>query len=198
MQTLDETKQAIVALPDADFEALRLWIATDESPRRVAQVEVDKARLADAEALWAKNPDLKPNFVTGDIDLDGKATKQDLLKAYEKYKWSQPRGAHDAYPTRARVLHAERIWDNELDKLNVWEPGPASHGWRDVTDQLLATQAQVITPPEPERGKPYAPDMPVVTGDLLEYEGETYRVVQDHTTAAHWPPNAVASLYQRV
>lgn len=198
MQSLDETKQAVVALPDADFEALRLWIAIDESPRRVAQVEIDKARMADTEALWAKAPELKPDFTTGEVELDGKATQKDLLAAWERYKWRQPRGAHDAYPVRARVAHADRIWENDLDKLNVWEPGAKNSGWSDITDMLLADQAQLFAAKEPERGKPYAPGIPVTVGDLLECEGETYRVLQDHTTAENWPPSAVTSLYKRI
>lgn len=196
--TLDDVKQAVVGLPTSDFEALRLWIATDESPRRVAQVEVDKARMADVEALWASAPELKPVFATGDVEIEGAATREELLAAWEPYKWKQPLGAHDAFPAHARTLHNERIWENRLDKLNSWEPGPPNHGWVDITDQLLAEHAQVFTPPEPEKGKPYEPDVPVKAGDLLEYEGATYRVIQDHTTAAHWPPNAVPSLYQQI
>ena len=196
--TLDDVKQAVVGLPTGDFEALRLWITTDESPRRAAQVEVDKARMADVEALWASAPELKPVFATGDVEIEGSATREELLAAWERYRWKQPLGAHDAFPAHARTLHNESIWENRLDKLNSWEPGPPQNGWVDITDQLLAEHAQVFTPPEPEHGKPYAPDVPVHAGDLLEYEGETYRVIQDHTTAAHWPPNAVASLYQRI
>lgn len=33
------------------------------------------------------------------------------------------------------------------------------------------------------------------SGDLLTYKGKTYRIVQAHTSAAHWTPDAVASLY---
>jgi len=36
----------------------------------------------------------------------------------------------------------------------------------------------------------------VAAGDLRIYEGVTYRCIQGHTTAAHWTPPAVASLWQ--
>lgn len=40
--------------------------------------------------------------------------------------WTQPQGAHDAYPLGARVFHAGRSWTSAV-AANVWEPGV--HGW---------------------------------------------------------------------
>lgn len=42
--------------------------------------------------------------------------------------WSQPLGAHDAYPLGAKVSHNEKHWISTVDN-NVWEPG--AYGWEE-------------------------------------------------------------------
>ncbi len=36
------------------------------------------------------------------------------------------------------------------------------------------------------------------TGDMFNYNGGLYRVIQQHTSQANWPPNGTASLYKAV
>ena len=43
--------------------------------------------------------------------------------------WSQPIGAHDAYPLGAQVSHNGKKWTSDVDN-NVWEPGV--YGWSEV------------------------------------------------------------------
>lgn len=51
----------------------------------------------------------------------------------EEYpEWSQPLGAHDAYPLGAKVSHNGKKWVNDVAS-NVWEPGV--YGWTEVTEQ---------------------------------------------------------------
>lgn len=51
----------------------------------------------------------------------------------EEYpEWSQPLGAHDAYPLGAKVSHNGKKWTSDVDN-NVWEPGV--YGWSEVTDE---------------------------------------------------------------
>lgn len=45
--------------------------------------------------------------------------------------WSQPLGAHDAYPLGAKVSHNGKKWTSDVDN-NVWEPGV--YGWSEVTE----------------------------------------------------------------
>lgn len=48
----------------------------------------------------------------------------------EEYpEWSQPLGAHDAYPLGAKVSHNGKKWTSDVDN-NVWEPGV--YGWSKV------------------------------------------------------------------
>lgn len=44
-------------------------------------------------------------------------------------EWSQPTGAHDAYPVGFRVTHNAQIWESTTP-ANVWEPGV--FGWEAV------------------------------------------------------------------
>lgn len=46
--------------------------------------------------------------------------------------WSQPIGAHDAYPIGAKVSHMDKHWVSTVDD-NVWEPG--THGWEEALDE---------------------------------------------------------------
>ncbi len=47
----------------------------------------------------------------------------------------------------------------------------------------------------PDDVPPFKAGENVVPGDLREYEGTIYRVIQGHTTAAHWPPPATPALW---
>lgn len=50
----------------------------------------------------------------------------------EEYpEWSQPLGAHDAYPLGAKVSHNGKKWVSDVAS-NVWEPGV--YGWSEVTE----------------------------------------------------------------
>lgn len=50
----------------------------------------------------------------------------------EEYpEWSQPLGAHDAYPLGAKVSHNGKKWTSDVDN-NVWEPGV--YGWSEVVE----------------------------------------------------------------
>lgn len=44
-------------------------------------------------------------------------------------EWSQPIGAHDAYPLGAKVSHNGKKWTSDVAN-NVWEPGV--YGWTEV------------------------------------------------------------------
>ena len=43
--------------------------------------------------------------------------------------WTQPAGAHDAYPSGWQVTHNAKTWESLID-FNVWEPGVS--GWSEV------------------------------------------------------------------
>ena len=66
--------------------------------------------LADTPALWKKIGDPTEEYP----------------------EWSQPLGAHDAYPLGAKVSHNGKKWTSDVAN-NVWEP--RVYGWSEVTDE---------------------------------------------------------------
>ena len=211
MATLEDAQNLCRDLPQEDLGRLRTWITTIELPRRAAMPQIEQALAEETEKLWEAHPELKPSFETGSVEVtpttkDGRITLAALLKAYPPFK--QPTGAHDALPPGAQVSDEGRIWRNDLDKLNVWKPGTMNAGWTDITDMLLAE----YNPPapegdgqEPETEEPtapavqeWAPNLNVAPGERYQFQGDTYEVIQGHTSAAHWPPNAVPALYRKV
>lgn len=204
--TLQDTIQT---LPDNEFRDLKAWIVTTETDRRAAQPAVEAARAEDTQKLWEAHPELKPEFATEPVAVDTTTTVtlDDLLAKYPPYK--QPTGAHDALPTGAIVTDEGRIWRTDLPTLNVWKPGTMNAGWVDITDMLLTqsnqqpgeeTDAPDSAPEEPEDTgvQAWAPNLNVAPGERYRFQGDTYEVVQAHTSAAHWPPNAVPALYKKV
>lgn len=41
-------------------------------------------------------------------------------------------------------------------------------------------------------------EMWTINRERYTFQGDTYEVIQGHTSAAHWPPNAVPALYRKV
>lgn len=206
--TLQDTIQT---LPDQEFRDLKAWIVTTETDRRAALPQIEEARAEDTQKLWEAHPELKPAFKTEEDapQSGGALTLEDLLAQYDQ--WVQPTGAHDALPTGAIVAHKRRIWRTDLPTLNVWEPGTPNTMWVDITDMLLAQANQAPQPeetdapeepdaPEPEGAnvQEWAPNLNVTPGERYRFQGDTYEVIQGHTSAAHWPPNAVPALYRKL
>lgn len=106
--------------------------------------------------------------------------------------WVDPGTDHTRmYVADDVVAHVGRVWQSTHRGLNHWEPGSVGVDWRiwrDVTP--------VEVPADPDVPPAWSGEGVVYTaGDLVTYGGVTYRVVQGHTSAAHWTPDVVASLY---
>lgn len=101
--------------------------------------------------------------------------------------WVQPLGAHDAYVEGAEVTHDGKRWRSACP-ANVWEPGTG--------DLWELVEEDVEPAPEPE-APAWETGVAYKQGQRVEYQGVVYRVVQAHTSAAHWTPDQVASLYSK-
>ena len=87
--------------------------------------------------------------------------------------WTQPHGAHDAYPAGSIVTHNGKTWVNII-LANVWEPGTS--GWREVTEEGDAPAEWV---------QPSGAHDAYNTGDRVIFEGEVWESVIDGNT---WSP----------
>lgn len=97
-------------------------------------------------------------------------------------EWTQPTGAHDAYPQGFTVTHNGTTWES-LIPANVWEPGVS--GWREVTEG-----------DEPaEWVQPTGTHDAYNTGDLVTYEGTVYRSTIDNNT---WAPTDYPAGWEQV
>lgn len=108
----------------------------------------------------------------------------------EHRPWTQPRGAHDAYPRGAVVAHGGRVWESR-HPVNVWEPGGVG-----VDDRLWVDVTEDAPDPEPmPDAPPFKAGEQVQPGDLRTYQGAVYRCLQAHTTQDGWAPPAVPALW---
>lgn len=97
-------------------------------------------------------------------------------------EWHQPVGAHDAYPVGARVLFEGDVWVNTIN-ANVWQPGVT--GWQREGG-------------EPEPTPDWKAGVAYKVGDVVLYQGSSYRCLQAHTSQAGWTPTAVPALWKRL
>ena len=187
--TLSHITDQIAALPDAEFEALRIWVAHDALRRQ----EAPGRQQAQAELVAAlREQDALPAPPAGDAD-----TPLADLPA-----WQDPGTLHaDMYLPGNRVLHDGRVWESTHPGLNHWRPGSPGVDyriWRDITPE----PDEPADPDDPDappalpawdpQGHPYKID------DRFTYQGVEYRVIQNHASQSHWTPDAVPSLYATV
>lgn len=139
-------------------------------------------------------------------------------------EFTPPTGAHDAYMTGERITWDGDIYEAVRDGV-VHSPAEYAADWQLVEpepepepeppEEEEPTDPEEPEPgdgegdeddepepePEPEPDEPtlpeWQPGVDYQPGDRFTYDGAEYRVVQAHTSAAHWPPDQVASLYER-
>ena len=106
-----------------------------------------------------------------------------------------PTGSEDAYPP-GHEGQVEGVWYRWAGQQPaVFLPGqPGGESWVQIT----GPGGDPVTPPEPEGPILWAPDIVFAVDDLTTHEGVTYRIVQAHTSAGHWLPADLPSLYEVV
>ena len=166
-----------------------------ERPARAAE---EKARAEIVAGLAETAPELVSAHVTLE---EAKANPEKVPT------WANPGSDFlKAFRQGAVVKHGDKYWVSETETLNVWEPGAEGvHAtiWRDVTHEVL--------PPAPKTdgtGKaiaqgsqanpfPFVAGIQVKAGQYVLYQEQKYKVLQGHTLADHWPPNAAHSLFSK-
>lgn len=117
-------------------------------------------------------------------------------------EYVQPTGAHDAYRLDDVVTWEGGVYQAVEDSL-VWSPTDYPRGWRKIAEDDPTAGED----PEPDDSTgedstdgpaAWTVGVAYTTGDQVTYQGAVYEVIQPHTSAAHWPPDQVASLYRAV
>lgn len=106
-------------------------------------------------------------------------------------EWRPVAGAHDAVPPGQSRVFEGRLYENTSGGYLSHSPAEVPHLWTD------RGPADAVTP-DPTEHPEWAADVAYKIDDVLTYDGQVYRVIQAHTSAAHWLPPEVASLYSLV
>ena len=186
---------------------------TDERNRRAALPAIEEARAETATKIAQQLAEENPELVEKPTETSGGE-----VRAWEE--WHPLKGdTHFRYGDKVR--HNGKVWRDTLDPtrntLNVWEPGaPGIDGryWVEEPEAGAEKEAEPGGEPEAEAtesGKEpgnnqdntnavreWKPGQDVKPGERYTFQNATYEVLQAHTTAAHWPPDAVPALYKKI
>ena len=188
--TVAELQDQIKQLDDAQFQQLLAWVVTTEKDRRAAQPAIEQAQAELVSELQE----------AGKLDKPKDVTVEEAVKAPDKVPaWENPLTDHSKMYAKTNVItHNGRFWESTHAGLNSWEPGAQGvdeYIWRDVTERVRPTAPEENT--ASPGAIPFAPELPVEEGDLVEYEGVVYKVLSAHTTQSYWPPSESPSLFER-
>lgn len=205
---IQEIKNSIRQLGDQDFRELRAWVITEEASRRREEPAIRRGQQEIISELQDSGKIPKPEYANVEGVKPGAAFPD----------WVSPGTTHALmYPRGAVVKNNDRVWESQLD-MNHWEPGAFGvdeYIWRDITHLTELKEAEDVeevednegveggeentgeeTPPPP--AIPFGPGLPLLEGDIVEHEGDHYRVISPHTTASHWPPDQAHALFEKI
>lgn len=215
--SLNEAKQAVERLDDDEWNAFLSWALNDHRDYRKNRPVIEKAQAEMVVELVGAGKVSGAKYITYDQALAGEKPPS----------WSNPgTDVTKMFPFGAVVARKRHIYISEVEgKLNSWEPGGEGvheNIWRDITDEVKRaqenqneeqppetdedtepeTQAEPEEQAEPETTGPeiqaWAAGIDVKTGDRFTYNGDTYEVLQPHTTQTDWLPNELPALYRKV
>ena len=138
LQGTDAVRLAVMArerITAADDRPIAVRVAGEIVPMTPAAAlahavaAIESAHLADV-AAWAAE----------DAAADEEVPVDAVIDNAEIAGWTQPTGAHDAYPAGRIVLHDGSVWRSTV-AANVWEPGVS--GWRNVSEPATGYPAWV-------------------------------------------------------
>src|SRR5690625_3205838 len=146
--------------------------------------------------------DLK-NMPFGELERLAEATQEELVRRREL----------DAIPERVAQLNDTYSREQENADAVPFDPVPHfGHGpgttvlWDDDEWKNISGAWLTVSPADyplgwaqqtglPDDVPQWEPGIDVTAGDLYEYQGTVYRVIQDHATQEGWTPDAVPALY---
>lgn len=178
-------------LSEQGFRELKAWILLTETDRRAQEPAVRAGQQEIITGLQADGVLPKPAFT----DTDHADTVEQVPE------WISPGNIHaKMYPSGAVVRVIDRVYESRVD-MNHWQPGGAGvddHIWLDITHRYTTPEPEDTEEPGTAEVIPFAPGIDVETGDIVEHQGDRYRVLSAHTTASHWPPNEAHALFEKL
>lgn len=207
---------------DEVLEALRIAVLTEQERRRtVASAPVLAEQLSrrvieaagDLEGdewhpmTWVGYPQnwtvrhggkLWRSTTPNNVWKPGESGWREVTTGNDVPPFRKPTGAHDAYRLGERVRFEGSVYVALRDYV---DHSPAEHppSWQLVNIQPdpAAGPGSAPNPPvDPNAPAPWVPaGKAYVLGNRVTYAGKTYLVRQNHTSQAHFTPDAVLSLY---
>lgn len=196
--TVAELQDQIRQLDDADFQEIKSWVVTVEENRRAAQPEIEQAKQ-EAEAETATK--ITQQLAEEHPELVEKPAVQSGSEIREWETW-HPLRESTHYRYGDKTHHGGKVWRDVLDPtgdtLNVWEPGAPGIDERYWVEETEPETSETSETTEKPTAPAWKPNIAVKPGERYTFQGEIYEVIQGHTSAGHWPPNAVPALYKKV
>lgn len=204
---MDTIKQQIQELDAVSFAELRRWIFDDEVKRRDSKPAVDKAQADIVTELQESGKLEKPESVTED------EAKADVDAVPE---WRNPGTDHSKmYHFGDVVRYDGQLVRSTHQGLNHWEPGVLGFDgriWEILETPTEETPEEPETTEEPETEETsespetteqtetpaWQPGIAVNPGQKYTHNGNTYEVIQAHTTQQGWEPPAVPALWKKI
>lgn len=188
---LKELKAEIEKLGAGDFGHIMTWISNEEAARRRNQPLVEQTILDVVTSLQEE----------GVLEPPRAAVEADTLELKDVPVWVNPGVDHSKmYRPNAIVQHKGTPYISNHQGLNHWEPGAPgidSRIWAVYTFPKAVEVEGSTDDPTPTT-KVWAAGQAYKKDEEVRYNNDTYLILQDHTSADHWRPDAVASLYKKL
>ena len=177
---LEAAKAAARALDEEALTALRNWITLERLQELRMQPAIEASKAEVIAQLRDEGVVEAPKSVTVEAAT---ATPGEVPA------WVDPVGqiAH-GYAPQSVVEHDGRVWLSTFPGINTYTPGGEGTwaAWQDITSQVRPAPVDEETgQPIPE---PYTDSRQYTTGDLVTFDGHTYRATGDHYAAPGWTP----------
>lgn len=192
----------VQALPDAEFRDLKTWIITEETTRRAQEPAIKEAAREAKEEVVAE---VTGRLAEKDVKLKPPAKADTKVRPWKAW---HPLDTTTHFYYGDLATHGDKTWRDVLDEtrtqLNVWEPGAPGIDERYWVEETEAEAGESPAEPEtesteqPTTAPEWKPNIAVKPGERYTFQNATYEVIQAHTTAAHWPPDAVPALYKKI
>lgn len=198
--SLTEVVQALAAfMSPTELDNLRRWITTDALPKIKEREAVGEA-LAEERAQTIET--VRETLSEEDLQVE---TDEQGSRPWKPWHPTNP--ATWFFYGDLATDTTGKIWESQVDPTghqpNVWEPGAPgidARYWQEWVEPEVVEIPDEDTPTSPagsaDNPLPFTAGLAVTAGQYVTHNGITYKVIQGHTLAAHWPPASVPSLFQ--